>query len=199
MIRDGKFIGKFEEMYQKFDNPWHQIEAADDSYARHATLLSIKNCGIKSVLEVGCGLGCFTNYLHTNIPDLQIVGMDISETAITKAKKRYTDLEFIIGNLREYSQNIVSGGGYDAYLFAEIMWYILNDLDIIIDNISRNCKGKFVIINQTFYKAGQQKYGRDYFTNLAEMMDYLPWKNIRSIVIERDDLDTIETHSVYCI
>ena len=26
VIRDGKFVGKFEEMYQKFDNPWHQKE-----------------------------------------------------------------------------------------------------------------------------------------------------------------------------
>lgn len=26
VIRDGKFVGKFEEMYQKFDDPWHQNE-----------------------------------------------------------------------------------------------------------------------------------------------------------------------------
>lgn len=26
VIKDGVFIGKFEEMYQKFDDPWHQIE-----------------------------------------------------------------------------------------------------------------------------------------------------------------------------
>ena len=26
VIKDGKFIGKFEEMYQKFDDPWHQSE-----------------------------------------------------------------------------------------------------------------------------------------------------------------------------
>ena len=26
VIKDGKFIGKFEEMYQKFEDPWHQME-----------------------------------------------------------------------------------------------------------------------------------------------------------------------------
>ena len=26
VIKDGKFIGKFEEMYQKFEDPRHQME-----------------------------------------------------------------------------------------------------------------------------------------------------------------------------
>ena len=26
VIKDGKFIVKFEEMYQKFEDPWHQME-----------------------------------------------------------------------------------------------------------------------------------------------------------------------------
>ena len=47
VIKDGEFVGKFEEMYQKFDNPWHQIEAVQNSYARHATLMSVRNYGIQ--------------------------------------------------------------------------------------------------------------------------------------------------------
>lgn len=197
VIQDGKFIGKFEEMYQKFEDPWHQIEAVEDSYARQATLLTLKNCGIRSVLEVGCGLGGFTNYLHVNLPEVYITGMDISETAIEKAKETYCDLEFFVENLCQYSKS--GGGGYDAYLFAEIMWYILDDLDVIIKNFTEKYKGKFIIINQTFYPEGQQKYGRNYFANLNEMINYLPWKVIRKIIIEREDINTIETHSVYCI
>ena len=79
------------------------------------------------------------------------------------------------------------------------MWYILEDLETIIENFSKHHKGKLVIINQTFYQSGQQKYGTNFFTNLDEMINYLPWKVLRKIVIERDDMDTIETHSVYRI
>ena len=91
---------------------------------------------------------------------------------------------------------VCGGGGYEAILLAEIMWYILDDLDEIIENISANHKGRYVIINQTFYK-GQQQYGREYFTNLNEMVSYLPWLNLAKIEIETSDMETIETHSVF--
>lgn len=90
------------------------------------------------------------------------------------------------------------GGGYEAILLAEIMWYILDDLDEIIDNISVNHKGRYIIINQTFYK-GQQKYGKEYFTSLDEMVNYLPWENLAKMEIETSDMGTIETHSVFCV
>ena len=92
----------------------------------------------------------------------------------------------------------MSGGGYDAILFAEIMWYILEDLDEIIDNISTKYKGKYIFINQTFYK-GQQQYGNDYFTNLTEMINYLPWTNLTRMEIEMLNMESVETHSVFCI
>ncbi len=200
VIRDGKFVGKFEEMYQKFDNPWHQKEVVPNSYARHATLLSVKNNGIKSLIEVGCGLGTFTNYLVENLPGIKIIGMDVSETAIKRAKEKYAHIDFMRGELKHFSEALadVSGGGYDAILFAEIMWYILEDLDEIIDNISTKYKGKYIFINQTFYK-GQQQYGNDYFTNLTEMINYLPWTNLTRMEIEMLNMESVETHSVFCI
>ena len=78
------------------------------------------------------------------------------------------------------------------------MWYILDDLNEIIENISTNHRGKYIIINQTFYK-GQQQYGNEYFTNLTEMINYLPWNNVTKIEIETSEMDTIETHSVFRI
>lgn len=200
VIKNGKFVGKFEEMYQTFDNPWHQKDVVQNSYARHATLLSIKNSSVKSLIEVGCGLGTFTNYLVENLPGIKIGGMDVSETAIKKAKAKYVHIDFAQGDLRHFSEGLaderVCGGGYDAILFAEIMWYILEDLDEIIDNISINYKGKYIFINQTFYK-GQQQYGNEYFTNLTEMINYLPWTNLTRIEIETFDTESVETHSVF--
>ncbi len=42
VIKDGKFIGRFEEMYQKFEDPWNQKACIADSYVRHATNVSIR-------------------------------------------------------------------------------------------------------------------------------------------------------------
>lgn len=98
VIKDGKFVGKFEEMYRKFNDPWHQIEAEQNSYDRHSTILSLKRLESQEVLEVGCGLGYFTNYLSQNLPEINFTGMDISETAIEKAKGNFPSLNFITGN-----------------------------------------------------------------------------------------------------
>ena len=115
VIKNGEFVGKFEEMYQKFDNPWHQIEAAESSYARHATLMSVRNYGISSLIEIGCGLGVFTNYLVENLPTVRITGMDVSETAVYKAREAYQHIEFVCGDIKKFSENLagtnVSGGG----------------------------------------------------------------------------------------
>ncbi len=96
VIKDGKFIGKFEEMYQKFDDPWHQKENLETFYSRVCTPVTLRQYGLKKVLEIGCGLGAFSNYLRA-AADCSITGMDISETAIAKAKASYPEMEFYGG------------------------------------------------------------------------------------------------------
>lgn len=194
VIKDGKLIGKFEEMYQQFDDPWHQKECIDCSYIRHITNVSIKKYNIHSLLEVGCGLGAFTNFLVQNNQNIDIEGIDISETAIQKAKKSYPDINFKVGDLLGYSECKLS---YNAILLSEMIWFVLQDLNKIIDNLNRNFHDNLVIINQTFYKPGVQKYGREYFTSLDEMCDYLSWNCLEKIIEERPNEESIGTHAVF--
>lgn len=173
VIKDGKFIGRFEEMYQKFDDPWHQIEAVNESYSRLNTVLSLKRLEAKCVLEAGCGLGRFTDYLSKALSNVEIEGMDISETAIKRARESYPSLHFRVGNLVEIDKFLESENcKYDMIIFSELMWYVLPELREIILKLKRVFSGKYIIINQTFYTVGQQ-YGREYFTNLNEMISYL--------------------------
>lgn len=194
MIKDGKYIGKVEEIYQKFDDPWHQKECLDNSYIRHITNVSIKKYNIHSLLEIGCGLGAFTNFLAQNNHGINLKGIDISKTAVEKAKRNYPDLNFEVGNLLEYSEKKLP---YDAVLFSEVMWFVLQDLDKIISNFNCNYQDKLVIVNQVFYKNGVQKYGTEYFTSLDEMCSYLSWKCLEKIIEERPNSDSIATHAVF--
>ncbi len=134
--------------------------------------------------------------LSDNCPNAKIDGMDISETAIRRAKERYQNLHFFVGNLLEFSRE---KNHYDAIILSEIMWYILQDIDEIIENLSKNFKGKIIIINQTFYPEGVQKYGTEYFTNLDSMVDYLPWQASCKISIVCEETNEFESHSVYKI
>ena len=63
VIKNGKFIGEFEKMYQKFDDPWKQ-KIEYNSITRQIVCAYIKHYKIKSVVEFGCGLGATTNFIY---------------------------------------------------------------------------------------------------------------------------------------
>lgn len=196
VIKDGKFVGKFEEMYQKFDNPWKQLDEVNNSYSRLNTILSLRKLEATSVLEVGCGLGAFTNYLSSALPEIRIVGMDISQTAVGRARNSYPKLKFIIGNLKEIEYLDTGEDNPDVIILSEIMWYVLQDLNEIIEKLKRYFSKKYLIINQTFYR-GQQEYGREYFTNLNEMFEYMKMDVVgytTSYLVDNEV--SYETHSI---
>ena len=138
VIKDGKFIGEFESMYQDCDDPWHQSEEVSCSYSRTDTVTTIRRLGLRNVLEAGCGLGYFTEFLSSSCKETHICGMDISPTAIKKAKSLHPGLDFFCGDLKNID-NILpkhsDNGCVDAVIFPEIMWYILEDLNDILSKI----------------------------------------------------------------
>lgn len=137
-IKDGKFVGAFEEMYQNVEDPWHQTEEAAHSYSRMDTVNSIRRFHLGTVLEAGCGLGHFTNYLQAHCPSSKIIGMDIAPTAIEKAKASFPKLSFIAGNLKDLDAILASHGfAPDGIVFSEIMWCILQDLDVILEKTKK--------------------------------------------------------------
>ena len=195
VIKDGQFIGKFEEMYQKFDNPWNQAskEYNETSYSRNFAVLNMKRYGVKSLVEFGCGLGYNADFIY-RYTGIKIKGIDISHTSIDRAKQLFPHLDFEVGDVN----NIEKYMEYDAILFAEITWYILDHLDAIFKKMLYSFRGKYFIHNLVFYK-GQQKYGTDFFTNLEEFIDYVPFKLIGYAEATSIDDDTIETSTIFKI
>jgi 2-polyprenyl-3-methyl-5-hydroxy-6-metoxy-1,4-benzoquinol methylase len=67
VFKNGKLLGKFEEMY-KFskETPWHQDKTAQELFSNiDITILSQQK--YNTILDVGCGLGYFTNRLYTEL------------------------------------------------------------------------------------------------------------------------------------
>ncbi|MDE2589896.1 MAG: class I SAM-dependent methyltransferase [Patescibacteria group bacterium] len=56
---------------------------------------AIKDLDIKSVLEIGCGLG---NNLK-NFKGMKVTGIDLSEHAIKIARERFPNFSFYVGNI----------------------------------------------------------------------------------------------------
>jgi len=192
VIKDGQFIGKFEEMYRKFDNPWTQVQQPNP-YARQAGILHLQKYGIRSLLECGSGLGYYSDMIYRQT-GIVPKGIDISHTAVENAKKLFPHLDSNV----DVVQNLHNYRDCEAILFAEITWYILPDLNLLFREMLAHFAGKYFINNLVFYK-GTQKYGTEYFNSLQEFIDYVPFKMLAYCEASTTEDSTIETSSIFRI
>jgi len=181
-IKDGKFIGKFEEMYQNCDDPWKQTVKEENASDKAIVLNLVNQYKPKKIIEIGCGFGLFTNKLATT--GSEVLGIDVSETAIHIAKQRYPNCRFQVSDISNYT--LYERFDPDLFIMAEVTWCILDKLDAFKSYLKRNHKGKKLIHLITLYKGeNYQKYGKEYFTTTDEVMrsfdlDYIQWGEVHN-------------------
>jgi SAM-dependent methyltransferase len=162
----------FEELYQTVVDPWHQstIEryTCDKAIGINAIERLVSENKVKNVIEFGCGLGHFTKRIKNT--GVNVLGVDISQTAIKKAKLNYPDCNFQVGNISD--ERFYSPYTVDLIILSEITWYILEDLEKLLSFYKKNLKGVYLLHHLVFYKKGHQKYGIDKFTDLKECLKY---------------------------
>lgn len=193
VIKDGKFIGKFDEMYAECNDPWTQ-STQPNKYSRMAGIIHLKNFNIKSVLECGCGLGYYADWIKRET-DIIPKSIDLSAVAIEKAKALFPDLDFEQANI---STDLHKFKAYECVMLSEIVWYILPDLKNLFEVLEKDFKGKYLMVNQVFYK-GTQKYGTEFFTNLNEFIAYVPFSLIAKCEATTINDSTIETSTLFKI
>lgn len=172
VIRDGKLIGEFEQMYIDYEDPW--LQSSREKYSSERAI-AINWCQSLSgnhdklkVLELGCGLGHFSNRLAQN--GFEVLGIDISSTAISKAKSLYESVSFKDGDILDF--DIYDQFKPDVIIMSEITWYVLDKLEDYLAYLRVKFPGIHLIHLLTTYSLGEQSYGRDYFTNQSEILDY---------------------------
>ena len=68
---------------------------------RYEVLAEMADYNGKSVLDVGCGLGWFAEYLSWKFVDVKYTGIDISPSLIEQAQKLYPHQQFICADILE--------------------------------------------------------------------------------------------------
>jgi 2-polyprenyl-3-methyl-5-hydroxy-6-metoxy-1,4-benzoquinol methylase len=126
--KNRRFVGKFEEMYRAesqegFDS-WRQEDLR--SLKNQICLAMLNQYNFYSILDVGCGKGAFTHLLKK--ANNQVHGVDISETAINRARIKYPDIVFTAADLTHagYQDLPVFQASYDVIIFMEILSYLPN-------------------------------------------------------------------------
>lgn len=198
------FIGDFEGLYARCEDPWGQGGTREDmasyySFSRHRlamALLGLCGKGEGQRLEIGCGHGHAMNAVAKAIGG-EWIGIDISQTAVREAGKLYHEHHFHVADIRAGLPFPPSSvGKFDVVIMSHMLWYILDDLDKAVTNCIRLTKtGGLFVISQAFLR--EQLYGReriDGFLGAVRVLDseFAGW--LRLIEARYDDTDTHVHH-----
>jgi len=170
VIKDGRFVGEFEEMYRDFEDPWEQSTRESVLSYKSIALFLCKKYKFRRVLEIGCGFGHFTKQIQEL--GIDVIGIDISETAVRKAAAQYPACSFMCGNVLDF--DIYEKFMPDCIIFSEVTWYILDKIQKFLKYYNEIKWGEKIYIMHllAMYSKGIQQYGIEYFSDLQGLLDY---------------------------
>jgi SAM-dependent methyltransferase len=142
---------RYAKNISKISKPLDYLAQNDDDYwsVKKALEMFVKDKQSTQILEIGSGLGYLTYSLIK--ADYKVVGLDVSQTAVTSAANIFGD-HFICKDLFEYAES--HPGSYDIVILTEVIEHVNKPLDFI-DAIIRLLKpgGRAIITtpNKSFY------------------------------------------------
>lgn len=120
---------KYAENIKKSRNPMAYLANQEEAYwaVKEATASQITNKEYAKILEVGCGLGYLTYALARE--GYNIVGLEISETAVANARMNFGD-HFICSDLFQFAQ--LNSGSFDMVILTEVLEHVENPMDFLV-------------------------------------------------------------------
>jgi SAM-dependent methyltransferase len=82
---------------------------------------------LKTAVDVGCGLGHFSNFLHSL--GFQVLGVDARRENVEEAQKRYPELRFQVANAEDLAVNKL--GTFDLVLCLGLLYHLENPFHVI--------------------------------------------------------------------
>ena len=175
----GKFIGNFEEMYKKCNDPWRceKSYGADISYHLIAGYIShykrmhkMKN---PKIFEIGSGKGFFCDFI-SNIGEVS--GLEVAPSAAKEACKKFTNINFIVGDIKNtdiFDTGHIKKGYFDfVVMFKGLIWYTIDAIDVVLRNISLLLKKNGIaIIEANYYK--EKYYGSNIIGSKEDFLNLL--------------------------
>ena len=172
VIKDGKLVGEFDQMYRKSETiPWHQDKEAFVVYSNIVLELVKIKSPYRNILDVGCGLGYFTERLK---PFGKVTGIDVSNAAVAKANVAFPGIEFLSVDITDKEGAFAKLGKskFDLVILKEIIWYIIHDFDVALDTIdSLLTPGGYLICSNFFPSMGEKYYGKEMIPSPERLRD----------------------------
>lgn len=167
---NGTYVGDYEAMYRDCEDPWLQSVQAFRSPLKKVILLRIAQLPERRVLDIGCGNGTFTELIRSEADADEVLGLDVSPTAISDARSRYPLCRFEVASASEVAS--FADMKPTAICMCEVTWCILDSFEEVLASLKEHFPNALLFHTLTFYDPGEQKYGTEYFTRLEELLPY---------------------------
>jgi len=109
------------DLLYKLSDPWGMETAREQYRFRETNAFLERHVGpIQKLLEIGCGEGHQT--IHLQEIAHFVVGVDVSPTAIERARRRVPSAQFVAGDVVK-EPNIVGSRPFDVVTGCEVLYY----------------------------------------------------------------------------
>ena len=112
---------KEEQKYYEMEDFWNSKNVKEEEIQRIKETYNLIPKDVRSIADIGCGNGIFSNYVIKKDKRMTIVGVDNSEKALSyvKTRKIKEDIEFLPFKDREYDLSValevIEHLSYDNY------------------------------------------------------------------------------------
>ena len=161
-----KYIADFEGMYKNCDDPHNQsnIDKLEFDFVVQIAKKVWRLSNLHSVVDVGCGLGFLSNRIFKELGYPKFFACDISETSISRASKKFKNINFFQFDLQEKreipSKFISLMGENRLVLLTNVFYYIHEEkLKQSFENI-KSLIGKDGYAIFTIHLPKEQNYGK---------------------------------------
>lgn len=118
------------------------------------TIENLPDLNNKSVLEIGCGRGEFSNFLHTKFPSARIIATDFSHGAIEVCESKFAQNEFLRFRVEDATALSFESASIDFLICCETLEHI-PEVECAVSEISRVLKkdAGFIITTPSYFNA----------------------------------------------
>lgn len=168
IFRNGQLLGQFERMYRESSEvPWRQDRTVNSWFADVAIRVLELRSPYATGIDVGCGLGYFTSrFAHLC---RKLVGVDVSSTAIRKAKQIFPHVEFRVFDISKSAGRLPS---FELVVAKDVFWYVFPDLAQVVRNLrALTAPGGRLFLFQSFPNLDRPFIGKDVIPNPERLLE----------------------------
>lgn len=141
-----------EQIYEMSNDPWNQslmLCPEKKQIVKFLADYANRYLRCKRIVDIGCGLGCYCNFLKNWTKFKQITGIDNARSAIVKANKNFGHLENVnfdvIDVIDRTSAIKLNQHNPDVLFMSDTTWCIIEHLPDFKRFLRENFKGKYLI------------------------------------------------------